>query len=99
VKISAQCREAFFKGRIGTAVPAVLRYGVGAGQYAAGPLHRKSPGMKQLAHMAGMILDPELLLDYPGDHGRRPNAAVQPVGYRTAVQDVYQLLLLLLGEF
>src|SRR6478672_9312453 len=60
VKMSAQCRErVFFKGGIDAAVPSVLCRGIGARQHAAGPLHRKSPAMKQSAHMAGMILNTE----------------------------------------
>src|SRR6266852_6258077 len=100
VKISAQCRDcAFFKAGIDAAVPSVLRRGIGARQHAAGPLHRKSPAVKQLAHMPRMILNPELLLDHPGNHGRRPDAAVQTVSYRTTVENVAQLLLLLFCQF
>jgi hypothetical protein len=46
--------------------------------------------------MAGMILNAELRFDHPGDHGRGPDAAVQTVRYRTAVENIPQLLLLLL---
>src|ERR1700694_356330 len=100
VKISAQCRAwAFFKLRIDAAAQAVLRRDIGAGQNAARTLHRKSPGMKQLAHMTGVILDAELLLDHPSDHGRRPNAVVQTVRHWTAVQNISQLLLLLFRQF
>src|SRR3982751_5813231 len=101
VKISAQCRERafFFKRLIDAAVPAILRRSVGPSQHAAGPLHRKSPVMKQLAHVPRMILNAEFLLDQPGDHGPCANAAVQPVSDRAAVQDISQLLLLFLGEF
>jgi hypothetical protein len=49
--------------------------------------------------MTGVILDAELLLDHPGDHGRRPDAVVQTVSRRTAIQDISQLLLLLLRQF
>jgi hypothetical protein len=45
--------------------------------------------------MAGMILNTELLLDQPGDHGRCPDAIVQTIGDWAAVKDVCQLLLLL----
>jgi hypothetical protein len=51
--------------------------------------------MQQFAHMARMILNPELLLDHPGNHGRRPDAAVQTVSHRATVENVTQLLLLL----
>jgi len=54
--------------------------------------------MKQLAHMAGMILNAKLFLDHPGDHGRGPDAAVEPVGDRAAVQDVSQFLSLLFAQ-
>jgi hypothetical protein len=94
--MSAQCRDrAFFKGGIDAAVPSVLRCRVGARQHAAGPLHRKSPSVKQFAHVAGMILNAEFLLDHPSNHGRRPDAAIQTVRHRTAVENVTQLLLLL----
>lgn len=76
-------------------MPAVLRRKVGSGQRPARPLHRKPPGMQQLPHMTGMILDAELLLDDPGDHRGRPDSVVQTVGHRTAVQDISHLLLLL----
>src|SRR6266852_1300939 len=89
----------FFKAGIDAAVPSVLRRGIGARQHATGPLHRKSPAVKQLAHMPRMILNPELLLDHPGNHGRRPDAAVQTVSYRTTVENVAQLLLLLFCQF
>src|ERR1700758_4764899 len=86
VKMSAQCRErAFFKRGIDAAVPSVLGCGIGARQHTARPLHRKSPAMKQFPYLAGMILNTELLLDHPGNHGRRPDAAVQTVRNRTAV--------------
>src|SRR5712691_5982756 len=99
VKISAQCRAwAFFKVRIDPAAPAVLRRDIGAGQNAPWTLHRKSPGRKQLAHMTGVILDAELLLDHPGNHGRRPDAVVQTISHRTAVQNISQLLLLLFRQ-
>src|SRR5207247_4307245 len=100
VKISAQCRAwAFFKVRIDVPAPAVLRRDIGAGQNAAWTLHRKPPGMEQLAHMAGVIRDAELLLDHPGDHGRCPDAVVQTVSYWTTVQNISQLLLLLFRQF
>src|ERR1700686_298160 len=89
----------FFKGGIDAAVPSVLRCGIGACQHAAGPLHREPPAVKQLAHMARMILNPELLLDHPGNHGRGPDATVQTVSYRTTVENVSQLLLLLFCQF
>jgi hypothetical protein len=38
--------------------------------------------------MAGMILNAELLLDHPGNHGRCPDAVIQTVSYRTAVQNI-----------
>jgi hypothetical protein len=89
VKINAQFRaRAFFKIRIDTPPPAVLRGDVRARQNAARPLHRKSPGGQQLAHMTGMILDAEFLFDHPGDHGRRPDAIVQTVSHRAAVQNI-----------
>jgi len=55
--------------------------------------------MEQLAHMTGVILDVEFLFDHPGDHGRRPDAGVQAVSGRTAVQNISQLLLLLFRQF
>jgi len=45
--------------------------------------------------MAGMILNAEFRFDHPGNHGRGPNAAVQAVGFRTVVENIPQLLLLL----
>src|SRR3982750_2572399 len=70
VKRRAQFRaRAFLKLGINAAVPAILRCGIGARQYPAGPLHRKPQSTKQFAHMAGVILHPELLLDDPGDPG------------------------------
>src|SRR5260370_9438267 len=100
VEISDQCRDwAFCEGRIDAAVPSVLRRGIGARQHAARALHRKSPTMKQFAHVARMILNPELLLDHPGNHGRRPDAGVQTVGHRTTIENVPQVLLLLLCQF
>jgi len=38
--------------------------------------------------MAGMILNAELLLDHPGNHGRRPDAGIQTVSNRTAVENI-----------
>src|SRR5271166_5422383 len=46
--------------------------------------------MQQLAHMAGVVVHSELLLNHPGDHGRGPDSGVQAIGHRTAVQDVLQ---------
>src|SRR5271167_3006199 len=48
--------------------------------------------MQQFAHVAGMVMHPELLLDHPGDHGRGPDSGVQTIGHRTAVQNVPQRL-------
>jgi hypothetical protein len=55
--------------------------------------------MKQLAHMAGMVGDRELLFDQPGDHRGGPDAAVQAVGHRAGVQDIAELLTLESAEF
>jgi hypothetical protein len=97
VKISAQYRAwAFFKVRIDAPTPTVH---IGAGQHAARALHRKSPGMEQLTHMARVMVDAELLLDHAGDHGRCPDAVVQAVSHRTTVQNISQLLLLLFRQF
>jgi len=49
--------------------------------------------------MTGVILDAELLLDHPGDHGRGPDAVVQTVSHRTTVHNVPPLLLLLFRQF
>src|SRR5271167_1339987 len=76
------------------AVPTVLCRRVGPGQHPTRSLHRIPPRMQQLAHMARMILDAELLLDYPSDHRRGPDPVVQTVSHWTAVQYVPHLLLL-----
>src|SRR5271166_513851 len=49
--------------------------------------------MQQLAHMAGVVVHSELLLNHPRDHGRGPDSGVQAIGHRAAVQDVLQGLL------
>ncbi|MBV8899473.1 MAG: hypothetical protein JOY92_05095 [Verrucomicrobia bacterium] len=50
--------------------------------------------MQQLAHMTGVVLHAELLLDHPGNPRRGPDAAVQAVSRRAALDNVTQLLLL-----
>src|SRR5208283_496201 len=93
LKIRAQFWSwAFFKIGIDLAVPAILQPGVGFGQNPSWALHRKAQFMQQFAHVAGMVMHPELLLDHPGDHGRGPDSGVQTIGHRTAVQNVPQRL-------
>jgi hypothetical protein len=36
-------------------------------------------------------MNAEFLLDDPGDHGRSPDARIQAVGYRAAVENVVEL--------
>src|SRR5271166_2693850 len=84
---------AFFKIGIDLAVPAILQLGVGFGQNPSWALHRKAQFMQQLAHMAGVVVHSELLLNHPRDHGRGPDSGVQAIGHRAAVQDVLQGLL------
>ena len=71
-------------------MPAILRLGVGFGPNPSWALHRKAQFKQQLAHVAGMVVHPELLLNHPGDHGRGPDSGVQAIGHRAAVQDVLQ---------
>jgi len=54
--------------------------------------------MKQLAHVAGMIDDTELLFDDPGDHRRGPDATIQPISHRAAVEDVADPAVLRFGQ-
>ena len=49
--------------------------------------------------MPRMIRDAEFLLDDLGQDGRGPNAGVQAISYRAAVDDVMELLPLGFGEF
>src|ERR1700752_4543906 len=80
-------------------MPTILRGSIGARQHAAGPLYRKSPGVKQFAHMTGMIMNSELFLDHPANQGGRPDPTVQTVSHWATVKDVSQLLLLFLRQF
>src|ERR1022692_5343430 len=81
----------FFKAGIDVSLPAILLINVGPGQHATRALHREARTMEQLAHMARIIMNAEFLLDYPGDHGRGPDARIQAVGYRAAVDNVVEL--------
>jgi hypothetical protein len=68
----------FSKAGIGVPLPAILLVSVGTGQQATRALHREAQTMEQPAHMARMILNAELFLDDPGDHGRGPDTGIQP---------------------
>src|SRR5580765_2934218 len=72
----------FFKAGEDIPLPAILLVSVGSGQHATRALYGEAQTMEQLAHMAGMIMNAEFLLDGPGDHGRGPDARIQAVGYR-----------------
>ena len=76
-------------------MPTILLSAIGSGQNALGALHGKPDFMQESTHVARMIMDPELLLEDPGNHGRGPNSCVQTVSYRTAVQNIAKLLPLL----
>jgi hypothetical protein len=80
-------------------VPAILGRRIGTGPHTAGPLHGKSPDVHPFAHRAGMIPHSKLLFDDPGNPGRCPEAGIQTVSDRTAVQNVSQLLLLRFAQF
>lgn len=43
-------------------------------------------------------IDPELILQYAGDHGTRPYAAGEPIGNGTTFDDVIQSLLLVVRQ-
>jgi len=81
----------FFKPGIGVALPAILLISAGSGQHATRALHREAQTMEQPAHMAWMIMNAELFLDDPGDHGRGPDTGIQAVGYWAAVENVVEL--------
>ncbi len=72
-------------------LPAILLVSVGSGQHATRALHREARTMEQFAHMSRMIVNAEFLLDYPGDHGRGPDARIQAVSYRATVENVVEL--------
>ena len=65
VKISDQCRDwaFFFKGGIDAAVPSVLSAASARASTRRGRCTENPQPVKQFAHMARMILNPELLLD------------------------------------
>jgi hypothetical protein len=75
-------------------MPSVLLDGVGPRQDTPWPLHREER-VKQLAHMPRTVVDAELLLDHPGNHGRGPHTVVQSVSHRPNIQNVPQSLPLL----
>ena len=81
----------FFKPGIGVALPAILLISAGSSEHATRTLHREAQTMEQPAHMARMIMNAELFLDDPGDHGRGPDTGIQAVGYWAAVENVVEL--------
>src|SRR5207253_11275915 len=81
----------FFKPGIGVALPAILLISAGSGQHATRALHREAQTMEQPAHMAWMIMNAELFLDDPCDHGSGPDTGIQAVGYWDVVENVVRL--------
>src|SRR5271157_2476810 len=79
-------------------MPAILLAGVGARQEAARALHGETDLMQELADMARMVANAELLLDHPGNQGRGPHPAVQAIGHWAAVENILQLRLLWLRQ-
>ena len=55
--------------------------------------------MEQFAHVAGMILHVEFLVEDVGEQGRGPDSGVQAVSHRPAFNKVVQLLALGAGQF
>src|SRR5580693_4976454 len=91
-RLQVVCRvESWRKLASSVPLPAILLISVGSGQHATRALHGEAQTMEQLAHMAWMIMNSEFLLDDPGDHGRGPDARIQTVGYRAAVENVVEL--------
>jgi hypothetical protein len=79
-------------------VPTVLLSAIGSGRNALRALHGKTNFMQESTYMTGMMMDSELFLQDPSNHGRSPHSRIQTVGHRTTVQDVAQLLPSLTGQ-
>jgi len=76
-------------------MPAVLFGDIGPRQYPAGTLHREVQSMQHSPHVAGMVMNAELLLNHPSNHRRSPYPGIQSVGHRTAVENIAELFPLL----
>ena len=79
-------------------MPAILFAGVGTRQQAAWTLHGEVQIVEQPSDMTGVVTDMKLFLDDPGNHWRGPDAAVQSIRYRSAVEQVTQLRPLFVGQ-
>ena len=75
-------------------LPTVLFFRVGPRQLALGSLDREADLVQQLAHVARMVADAELLLDQSRDHWGRPDAGKEAAGDGATVDDICQGLFL-----
>ena len=79
-------------------MPAILFAGVGTRQQAAWTLYGEVQIVEQPSDMTGVVTDMKLFLDDPGNHWRGPDAAVQSIRDRSAVEQVTQLGPLCVGQ-
>ena len=68
-------------------------------QTGGGALHRTAQAVKKFAHMAGMIIHAEFLMDNVGQDGRGPDSRIESVSHRAAFNNVVQMLELFGSQF
>lgn len=78
----------FFNVGIRAAPPPLLRRGLSSSQHAARTLNRKAQLIQELPDVAGMKVDGELVLEHATDHGRGPDAGIEPIGHGPTVDDI-----------